>query len=121
MPLVTTWNAQFTLRSTHRVSQLLIGRGTISVPTMLAHAVSTSATPAAAATQRPASGTTMRFSSDDRGYAEPTEARAAAGPRGSRSCQAGTNVTAGGPGPTDAVVPRRSAAPAASAAGHERR
>src|SRR5690348_16230125 len=50
--------APLTIRSTHRVSQLLTGRGTISVPTALAHAVSTSKAPATAATDRPASGTT---------------------------------------------------------------
>ena len=69
MAPVTSRNTQFTLRSTHRVSQLLTGRGTISVPTMLAHAVSTSAAPAAPATQRPASGTTMGSPRTVGGYA----------------------------------------------------
>src|SRR5215471_11622131 len=82
MPPVTRRNTQFTLRSTHRVSQLLTGRGTISVPMTLAHAVSTSAAPKAAATQRAASGTTMGSPRTVGGYAEPTEARAGAGPRG---------------------------------------
>src|SRR5262245_8904988 len=78
---VTSRNAQFTLRSAHRVSQLLTGRGTISVPMMLAHAVSTSRPPATAATERPASGTTMGPPQTVGGYAEPTEARPAVGPR----------------------------------------
>src|SRR5215472_5746909 len=67
MPPVTRRNTQFTLRSTHRVSQLLTGRGTISVPMTLAHAVSTSAAPTAAATQRAASGTTMGSPRDESG------------------------------------------------------
>jgi hypothetical protein len=60
---VTIRNAQFTARSAHRVSQLVMARGTISVPMTLAHAVSTSTAPAAAANERPTSGTTMAFSS----------------------------------------------------------
>src|SRR5690242_8722738 len=56
--------APLTIRSTQRVSQLLTGRGTISVPTALTHAVSTSKPPATAATDRPASGTTINSPGD---------------------------------------------------------
>src|SRR5438552_16140222 len=59
MPRDTSRKAPLTTRSTQRVSQLLTGRGTISVPTALVHAVSTSNAPATAATERPMSGTTM--------------------------------------------------------------
>ena len=54
MAPVTSRNAPFTIRSTQRVSQLLTGRGTISVPMTLVHAVSTSRPPATAATSRAA-------------------------------------------------------------------
>jgi predicted dehydrogenase len=52
-------NAPFTNRSTHRVSQLPTGRGTISVPITLPHTVRTSRPPTTAASQRPISGTAM--------------------------------------------------------------
>jgi hypothetical protein len=51
--------APFTILSTHRVSQLLTGLGTMTVQMTLAHAVSTSNAPTTAAADRPPSGTTM--------------------------------------------------------------
>src|SRR5215469_7124624 len=62
----TSRKAPLTVLSTHRVSQLLTGRGTISVPTALAHAVSTSKAPAAAAIERPMSGITINPPSGQR-------------------------------------------------------
>src|SRR5262252_3156767 len=62
MAPVTSRKAPLTMRSTHLVSQLLTERGTISVPTAPAPAVSTSKAPATAATERPISGTTTKFS-----------------------------------------------------------
>jgi hypothetical protein len=53
MAPVASQNAPVTTWSTHRVSQLPTGRGTITVPTTLAHAASTSKAPATAATERP--------------------------------------------------------------------
>src|SRR6266508_738882 len=60
MAPVANENAPLTIRSTHRVSQLPIGRGTMSVPMTLATAVSTNSAPTTAAAERPMSGTTMR-------------------------------------------------------------
>src|SRR6266566_7202737 len=59
MPAVASRNTSVTIRSTHRVSQLLTARGTMSVPTTLAPAVSTSRPPATAAAERAPIGTTM--------------------------------------------------------------
>src|SRR5580704_18870180 len=56
---VATRNAPVTSRSTSRVSQLPIGRGTIRVPISLTAAVITSSAPTPAATSRAAIGTTM--------------------------------------------------------------
>src|SRR5690242_495416 len=58
MTRTTRWNAPSTIRSTHTVSQPLTERGTMSVPTALYHAVSTSNAPTTAAAERPMSGTT---------------------------------------------------------------
>src|SRR5215831_18932824 len=60
MARTTSRNAPSTIRSTHTVSQLLTERGTMSVPTALYHAVSTSSAPTTAAAERPISGTTTR-------------------------------------------------------------
>src|SRR5690348_12094763 len=73
MPPTASLKAPLTIRSTHRVSQLLTGRGTISVPTALAHAVSTSKAPATAATDRPASGTTTMNSPGSQLTLRPTK------------------------------------------------
>src|SRR5690242_15626278 len=73
MPPTASLKAPLTIRSTHRVSQLLTGRGTISVPTALAHAVSTSKAPATAATNRPANGTTTMNSPGSQLTLRPTE------------------------------------------------
>src|SRR5215472_12331537 len=75
MWLTTIVNALLTVLSTSRVSQLLIWRGVMSVPTALIHTVSTSTPPATAATARPANGTTMRAPRAANSYAEPTETR----------------------------------------------
>ena len=64
--------AQSTIRSTHRVSRLLTGRGTISVTVTLDNAASTSRPPATAATTRPANGITIASSSVSPGCPEPT-------------------------------------------------
>src|SRR5215468_8150328 len=58
MARTTRRNAPSMIRSTHTVSQLLTERGTMSVPTALYHAVSTSNAPTTAAAERPMSGTT---------------------------------------------------------------
>src|SRR5215469_10592574 len=60
MARTTRRNAPWTIRSTHTVSQLLTERGTMSVPTALYHAVSTSNAPTTAAAERPMSGTTTK-------------------------------------------------------------
>src|SRR5215472_12441543 len=60
MAPTTRRNAPCTIRSTHTVSQLLTERGTMSVPTALYHAVSTSNAPTTAAAERPMSGTTTK-------------------------------------------------------------
>src|SRR5215467_676127 len=52
----------FTIRSTHRVSQLPTGRGTMTVPMTLLAPVRTSSPPMTAATTRAASGITMAIS-----------------------------------------------------------
>src|SRR5262249_24182849 len=58
MAPVASRKARWTSRSTHKVSQFLTERGTISVPTALYHAVSTSNASTTAAAERPMSGTT---------------------------------------------------------------
>jgi len=57
--------ARFTIRSVHRVSQLLPRRDTMSVPMALAHAAITSAPPAIAASDRPVTGITIWALLDD--------------------------------------------------------
>src|SRR5689334_11695210 len=66
MTRTTRWNAPSTIRSTHTVSQPLTERGTMSVPTALYHAVSTSNAPTTAAAERPMSGTTTKSPGDQR-------------------------------------------------------
>ena len=63
MLLATSRKTLFTIRSTQRVSQVVNGRGTTTVPMMLAQAVSTSRPPKTAATARAAVGTTIGLSS----------------------------------------------------------
>src|SRR5487761_1117782 len=57
--MIAIRNALFTMRSTERVSQLLTGRGTMTVPMMLAQAVRTRTPPITAASARTAIGTTI--------------------------------------------------------------
>src|SRR5579859_3008642 len=66
MKLIASQNTLFTDWSTPRVSQLVTGRGTMSVPVTLYQVVRTSTAPAAPATIRAASGTTISTPDDQR-------------------------------------------------------